>query len=373
MNIPVSKPLFSGKENEYVSRAIERTEISGTAGEFISRFESDFASYCECKYGVATTSGTTALHLALATLGISTGDEVLVATFTNMATFFAVLYQGARPIPIDIEEDTWNLDPILLEKKITPKTKAIIVVHIYGHPVDMDPVLEIARKHNLFVIEDAAEAHGALYKGKKIGSLSDIACFSFYANKILTTGEGGMITTNNKELAKKARVLQSLAYGDKESRFMHVAVGFNYRMTNLQAAVGCAQLENIEKVVELKRKIASFYTQKLDVIKDLQLPVEKEYAKNVYWMYFVVLRGSLEGKRKQIMNELEQRGIQTREAFTPANMQKLFIDAYGFQETDCPVANDVGVNGFYLPSGPDISEDELYYTVHSLRDLLLSI
>lgn len=371
MNIPVSKPLFSGKENEYVSRAIERTEISGTAGEFISRFENDFASYCECKYGVATTSGTTALHLALATLGIDTGDEVLVATFTNMATFFAVLYQGAKPIPIDIEEDTWNLNPALLEEKITSRTKAIIVVHIYGHPVDMDLVIEIAKKHNLFVIEDAAEAHGALYKGKKVGSLSDIACFSFYANKILTTGEGGMVTTNNKELAKRARILQSLAYGNKEGRFMHAGVGFNYRMTNLQAAVGCAQLENIEKVIELKRKIASFYTQELRIIKDLQLPIEKEYAKNVYWMYLIVLRGPLEGKRKQIMNELEQRGIQTREAFTPANMQRIFIEKNLMGKDMCPIANRIGENGFYIPSGPEISEGELSYVASQLNEILV--
>ncbi|MEW6616814.1 MAG: DegT/DnrJ/EryC1/StrS family aminotransferase [Patescibacteria group bacterium] len=371
MNIPVSKPLFSGKENEYVSRAIRRTEISGTAGEFISRFENDFASYCECKYGVATTNGTTAIHLALATLGISDGDEVLVSTFTNMATFFAVLYQRAKPIPVDIEEDTWNLNPALLEERITSKTKAIIVVHIYGHPVDMDPVFEIAKRYNLFVIEDAAEAHGALYKGKKIGSLSDIACFSFYANKILTTGEGGMITTNNKELAKKARVLQSLAYGDKESRFMHVAVGFNYRMTNFQAAVGCAQLENIEKVIELKRNIAAFYQKKFGGIKDLQPPVEKQYAKNVYWMYLVVLRGSLEGKRKLIMNELEQRGIQTREAFTPANMQRIFIEKGLMNKDMCPIANRIGENGFYLPSGPEISEEELLYVTSQLDEILM--
>lgn len=369
MNIPVSKPLFSGKENEYVSRAIERTEISGTAGEFISRFENNFAFYCECKFGVATTSGTTALHLALATLGIGTGDEVLVATFTNMATFFAVLYQGAKPIPVDIEEDTWNLNPALLEEKITSRTKAIIVVHIYGHPVDMDSVFEIAKKYNLFVIEDAAEAHGALYKGKKIGSLSDIACFSFYANKILTTGEGGIITTNNEELSKRARILQSLAYG-KESRFMHTAIGFNYRMTNLQAAVGCAQLENIEKVIEMKRNMAAFYKNELGVVEDLQLPVEKQYAKNVYWMYLVVLRGKSEGKRKQVMAELGQRGIQTREAFTPANMQTIFIEKKLMNKDMCPVANRIGANGFYIPSGPKISKEELFFVTSQVRKIL---
>lgn len=372
MNILVSKPLFSGNESKYASRVIESTEISGTFGEFIPKFEREFAEYCGCKYGVATTSGTTALHLAVAALGIERGDEVLVSTFTNMATFFAVLYQGAKPIPIDIEEDTWNLNPALLEAKITPKTKAIIVVHIYGHPVDMDPILEIAKKHNLFVIEDAAEAHGALYKGKKIGgSLSDIACFSFYANKILTTGEGGMITTNNEELAKKAKMLQSLAYGSgDENRFMHRAVGFNYRMTNIQAAIGCAQLENIEKVIEMKRNIARFYQGKLEKIEDIQLPIEKEYAKNVYWMYHLVLRGKWEGKRVQVMEELQKRGVQTREAFMPANMQKIFIEQGLMKFEMCPVANKVGENGFYIPSGPQISEEELDYVTKQLNEVL---
>lgn len=351
MKIFVSNPSLNEEDHNFVLEALKAGEISGNFGHFIKEFENDFAAYCGVKYGVATSSGTTALHLALATLGISSGDEVLVATFTNMATFMAVLYQGAKPIPIDIEPDTLNLNPASLEEKITPKTKAIIVVHIYGHPVDMDPVLEIARKHNLFVIEDAAEAHGAEYKGKRAGSLGDISAFSFYANKILTTGEGGMVITNNGELANRARSLGSLAYGDKP-RFMHKDLGFNYRLTNLQAALGVSQLKRIDSIIQKKRNIAEFYKNELKEITDIQLPIEKSYAKNVYWMFHVVLKGALEGKRDKIMEALKEKGIETREAFIPFNMQEIFIKKGLTRKDECPVANYTALNGFYLPSGP---------------------
>jgi len=233
--IPVSQPILGEEETQYVLSALADKAISGFYGEYIGRFEREFSSYCDCSQGVATSSGTTALHLALAALGIGGGDEVLVSTFTNMATCFAVLYQGATPVPVDIEPDTWNINPALIEEKISEKTKAILVVHIYGHPVDMDPILSIAKRHGLYVVEDCAEAHGALYKGRKAGSLGDVGCFSFYANKIVTTGEGGMLTTNNAKLADKARSLRSLAFGTG-NKFMHQDIGFNYRLTNLQAA-----------------------------------------------------------------------------------------------------------------------------------------
>lgn len=376
MKIPVSNPSIDDADRALVMEALVASEISGTHGKFIKEFEDGFASYCGVKYGVATSNGTAAIHLALATLGIGPGDEVLVATFTNMATFMAVLYQGARPIPIDIEEDTWNLNPSLLESKITSKTKAIIPVHIYGHPVDMNPVLEIAKKHKLFVIEDAAEAHGAEYlsagktgKGKKAGSLSDISCFSFYANKILTTGEGGMILTDNKEYADRARSLGSLAYGDK-IRFMHQDIAFNYRLTNLQAALGTSQLKKIEHVVNKKRKIADFYRKELSEIKDLQLPVEKPYAKNVYWMFHIVLKGKLAGKREEIRNALKEKGIDTREAFIPFNMQEIFLARGLAGKDDCPVANYVAMNGFYLPSGSDLTEEESKYVTDSIKEVV---
>ncbi len=372
MEVPVSHPFIGEKELAYVEEAVKSGFISGTAGKFISEFERKFAAYCGAAYGVATSNGTVALHLAMATLGIGPGDEVLVSTFTNMATFFAILYQGATPVPVDIEEDTWNLNPNLLEGKLTPRTKGIVVVHVYGHPVDMDPVLEIAKRHGLFVVEDAAEAHGAEYKGKKAGSLGDIGCFSFYANKIVTTGEGGMLVTDNKAYAEKARSLGSLAYG-KGGRFMHEAVGFNYRMTNVQAAIGCAQLEHIEKVIASKRRIAAFYGSGLKDVDGLQLPVEKPYARNVYWMYHIVLRGKLAGKRAAFMKYLADKGIDTRPAFIPFNMQRIFIEQGLTKEAECPAANNVAANGLYLPSGPVISEEELAYVVQTVKEAVRAI
>lgn len=373
MKIPVSTPFFGEEEKQLVMESVSAGEISGTFGKFLPKFEKDFANYIGCEYGIATSNGTTALHLALAAIGINKGDEVLVSSFTNMATFFAVHYQGAIPIPIDIEPDTWNINPALLEEKITKRTKAIIVVHIYGHPVDMDLVLEVSKKHNLFVIEDAAEAHGALYKGRKVGSLGDISCFSFYANKIITTGEGGMVVVNNKQLAEKVRSLGSLAYGGKENRFSHTAVGFNYRLSNVLAALGCAQLQKIEQIINLKRSIANFYNSNLSNVPELQLPLEKSYAKNVYWVYHIVLKGKAEDKRSFIMAELKEAGIETREAFVPYNLQPKEITKGLIDENVCPVANYVSQNGLYLPSGPALKKEELNYIVDSLRQIIAGL
>lgn len=366
MTIRLARPFIGEEETQAVIAALQNTEISGLFGDYITKFEEGFAKYCECEYGIAVSNGTVALHLALAALGIGLGDEVLVSTFTNMATFFAVLYTGATPIPIDIEMDTWNMNPKLLEDRINSKTKAILVVHIYGHPVDMDKVSAIAKKHNLFVIEDAAEAHGALYKGRKIGSLSDIACFSFFANKILTTGEGGMLTTNNESFAAKARSLKSLAYGT-ENKFMHSDIGFNYRMSNIHAAIGYAQLPKVEEVIRRKREIARIYGEELGDIPELQLPVERDYARNVYWMYHIVLRGRCMGQRTFVMDYLAMHGIETRPAFVPANMQKVFIERGFTREDDCPNASYVGENGFYIPCSPDITLGECKYVAYLLK------
>lgn len=369
MFVPVSKPLLGKEETALVLDAMKRGEISGFSGSYIKEFEEKFAKFCDVKNAVAVTNGTVALHLALVTLGITRGDEVLVGTFTNMATFFAVHYQGAKPIPIDSDPRTWNLDPSLIESKITKKTKAIIVIHIYGHPVDMDPVLKIARKHKLFVIEDAAEAHGALYKGRKVGSLGDIGCFSFYANKIITTGEGGMLTMNNTKLAERARMLKSLSFGTK-NRFMHQDVGFNYRMTNVAAAIGVAQMGKVDEVIKRKRKMADHYLHAFSGVPELQLPVEESYAFNVYWMFGVVLRGKMQGKRARFMKELKARGVDTRDFFVPYNQQEIFLRSKMTKTNACPVANDLAQNGLYLPSGPDISKEEMKYVSEQVIDVL---
>ncbi len=369
IKIPVSKMFLGKEEAAAAAEVIKKGHISGTYGKELGEFENKFANYCGCKYGVAASNGTVALHLAMAVLGIKKGDEVLVSSLTNMATFFAVLYQGARPIPVDVELDTLNISPDLIEKKITPRTKAIMVVHLYGHPVNMDPILKIAKKHKLFVVEDAAEAHGAEYKKRKIGSLSDIACFSFYANKILTTGEGGMLTTNNKKFAERARLLGSLAYG-KKNRFMHEDVGFNYRMTNVQAAIGLAQFKKINQVIAKKRAMVKAYINGLKTIKDIQLPVEKSYAKNVYWMFNIVLKGKLKNKRDFLMKKLKEKGIETRESFMPYNLQKSEIKGKFVKKGDCPVANEVSKSGLYLPSGPDITKREIDYVVSCVKEIL---
>jgi perosamine synthetase len=300
--IPVCEPLLTGKELEYASDCLKTNWIS-SAGKYIPEFEKRFAEYCSCKYGISTTSGTTALHLALAALGIGPGDEVVLPAFTMAACAFSIVYTGAKPVLVDAEPDTWNMDVTQLERKITKKTKAIMPVHIYGHPCDMDPIMDIAKRHNLFVVEDAAEAHGAEYKGTRVGSIGQVSCFSFYANKIITTGEGGMVMTNDAQIADKARRLKDQAFSPQR-RFLHTNVGFNYRMTNVQAAIGLAQMESIDKFVEMRRKNAALYNAGLKDIPGITLPQEKKWAKNVYWMYGIVAGKELGIDRDSLMQKL---------------------------------------------------------------------
>lgn len=369
--IPVARPYLNGNEVKYTSEAVLAGELSGNFGKYISQFENNFAKYCGVKYGISMNNGTTALHAAIAGLGIGPGDEVLVQTLTNMATFFAVCYTGAKPVAIDVEADTYNINPKLIEEKITSKTKAIIVVHLYGHPVDMDPVNAVAKKYNLAVIEDAAQAHGAKYKGRNCGSLADVACFSFYANKIITTGEGGMVITNNKTLADKVNTLHTLSYGVGDNKFMHEAIGFNYRMSNVIAAIGCAQLETIDNVLSMKKTMVKTYHEGLAHISSLRLPTQKDYAESVYWMYHVVLQGKWHGRRVEVMSKLKELGIETRESFVPANRQKVFIAKGWVNENDCPVANDIGDNGFYLPSGPIFQAGEQERVIEAVKKILI--
>lgn len=370
MQVPVSRPHLGGYEVEYVNRALKDNAVSGVFGEFIERFENEFAAFSGAKYGVACSNGTTALHLMMAAAGVTEGDEVLVSTLTNMATFFAVLYLGARPVPVDIESDTLCMDPADLARKITPRSRAVLVVHLFGHPTDMDPVNELASRHGLQVFEDCAEAHGATYKGSKVGSLGHAAAFSFYANKVLSTGEGGMVTTDDPQVAKKARSLRALAFGTS-NKFMHQDVGFNYRMTNLQAAIGCGQMQVADQLVERRREIARFYDRALAAYTDhLALPVQKPWARTVYWMYHLVLKGPLATQRNDIMAMLKQRGIETREGFIPANLQEIFQQRGLTQPGDCPVANAVAYSSFYLPTGPVISQEELDHVANSFTAVL---
>ena len=283
--IEVFEPIIGQEEIDAVVAALKDGEISGSFGKSIPAFEQEFAKYIECHDGVAVSSGSTALHLAVAAAGIGVGDEVLVSSSTNIATALAVIHNGATPVPVDSENVTWNLDLDLIEGLITAKTKAIIPVHLYGHPVDMDRLMQIARKHNLLVIEDCAESHGATCRGRMTGSFGDMACFSFYANKVITTGEGGVVTTNNREFADRLRLLRNLAF--TKPRFRHEEAGFNFRMTGYQAAMGLAQFRKIEQIISEKRRVAQTYNKFLKDIDGLQLPHEADWALNVYWCYAV--------------------------------------------------------------------------------------
>ena len=361
MRVPVNEPLITEAAKQYVKEAMDTGWIS-SAGPCISKFEESYAEFIGVKHAIFVTSGTSALHIALRALNIGPGDEVIVPNFTMIASPFSVMYTGATPVFIDIDPETFNVDHTLLEAKITERTKAIMPVHIYGLPCDMDPIMEIAAKHNLRVIEDAAEVHGANYKGKKCGAIGDINAFSFYGNKIITTGEGGMITTNNDELATRARWLKDLAHSPTK-RFRHEELGFNYRPTNLQAAVGLGQLENIDQLLERKRSMAALYNECLKGISSLRLPIEKDYATNVYWMYAVMV----ESGRNELCAKLKERGVDTREFFLPCHNQP----AIELQmEESFPVTEDVSARGFYLPSGLAITDQQIEYVCETLTDIM---
>ncbi len=361
--IPVYEPVVATNQFKYVQECIRANWIS-SQGKYVKEFEKGFARFCNVRYGVAVTNGTAALHLALVSLGIKAGDEVIMPTFTMAATAFAVFYTGAKPVLVDADEETFNINPAKIENKITKKTKAIIAVHMYGHPCEMDSIIKIAKKYRLFLVEDAAEAHGAEYKGKKVGSFGDAGCFSFYANKIITTGEGGMIVTNNSILAKKARQLRNMAFGEGRNKFVHTDIGFNYRMTNIQAAIGLAQLEKIKKIIEMKRKNAEIYNNHLKNIPGLKIPVEKEWAKNVYWMYSISVDKI---PRDDLINKLAQKGIETRPFFTPMHLQPIFQKIGLFKNENYPICEKLSRRGLYLPSGSNLSKKKIIYICEILK------
>jgi perosamine synthetase len=353
--IEVFEPIIGQEEIDAVVAALKAGEISGSFGKSIPAFEQEFANYVECKDGVAVSSGSTALHLAVAAAGIGAGDQVLIRSSTNIATALAVIHNGAIPVPVDSENVTWNLDLNLIEGLITEKTKAIIPVHLYGHPVDMDRLMQIARKHKLLVIEDCAESHGATCRGRMTGSFGDMACFSFYANKVITTGEGGMVTTNNEELAERLRLLRNLAF--TTPRFRHEEAGFNFRMTGYQAAMGLAQFRKIEQIIAEKRRVAQTYNRFLKDIDGLQLPFEADWARNVYWMYAVVVQPEFGMARAELVDHLKAAGIDTRTFFCPMNQQPCLQKRPGFRTVPCPVADSLWENGLYLPSTYTLEED----------------
>lgn len=361
--IPISEPQLSGNEKKYVLDCIEAGWIS-SLGSYIERFESEFAAYCGAKYGVSTSNGTVALHLALLALGIGKGDEVIVPTLTFVASANAVLYTGATPIFVDADEKTWTIDTKQILNKITSKTKAIIPVHLYGHPCDMEAINAIARAKHLFVIEDAAEAHGATFKDKKVGNLGTIGCFSFYGNKTITTGEGGMVVTNNKRLADKARFLKDHAMS-KTKKYYHPILGYNYRMTNIQAAIGLAQLEQIQKFLDKKIKIAHMYNQLLGAAHGVVIPPKAGWATNSYWMYSVLIDKVKYGmSRDQLIQALKKHNIDSRPFFVPMHKLPMYRTDEVF-----PVAEKLALQGINLPSSTRLSDADVRKVAKVINDL----
>jgi perosamine synthetase len=355
--IPVFEPVIGGEEIAAVVAALNRGEISGSFGESIPRFEEAFAAYCDCKFGVAVSSGSAALHLAVAALDLEPGDEILVSASTNIATALAAYHNNLAPIPVDSEPRSWNLNLDLIEDLITPRTRAIIPVHLFGHPVEMDRVCEIARKHKLVVIEDCAESHGATFRDRKTGSFGDMGCFSFYANKIITTGEGGMITTNDAKLAEKLKLLRNLAF--TTPRFRHEVAGYNFRMTGYQAAMGLVQSKKIEKVVGEKIRVAKTYGRLLSKVRGLRLPAPSIKGRHVYWMYGVVVEPEAGITRDDLQAQLREAGIDTRTFFCPMNLQPALQKQPSYRRIECPVAESLWDTGFYLPSSPTLSEQTI--------------
>jgi perosamine synthetase len=367
--VPIAEPVLFGNEEKYVVECI-RTGWISSKGEFIDRFEENFASYIGVEHAVAVSSGTAALHLALLALDIKPGDEIIMPAFTMIACANVARYLGAKPVLVDSETLTWNIDPSKIEEKITSKTKAIMVVHIYGHPADMDPIMKIAERYGLYVIEDAAEAHGAEYKGRKVGGIGDVGCFSFYANKIITMGEGGAVVTNDEKVAEKVRRLRDQAYNVNLRKWLiHDDIGYNYRLTNLQAAIGLAQLERIEEFINRHRENAYYYNSLLKNIRGVTLPPEMPWAKNVYWMYTILIDEEILGvTRDDLIKKLEIYGIDTRSTFLPIHLQPPYRDIYIYEKY--PIAELLGRRGINLPSGNSTTKEDIEYVASAIKDVI---
>jgi perosamine synthetase len=352
--IPVAEPALAGNEKKYVMDCVESNWIS-SRGQYIERFESAFAEFCGVKHAVSCTNGTVAIHLALLALGIGPGDEVIVPTLTFVATANAVRYCGATPILVDCEDETWNIDPAQIEARITPRTRAIIVVHLYGHPVDMDAILDIGRRRKLFVVEDAAEATGATYKGKVVGSMGDISTFSFFGNKVITTGEGGMVTTNDPARAAVVRQLKEQGM-DPARRYWFPVVGYNYRMTNIQAAIGLAQIEMIDWHMARRIELASWYKEELGGHAALSWQVVRPWVRHVYQFFTVVVDPAAGVDRKAIIAHMHSRGVEGRPVVFPMHVLPPFIEVARGQSF--PRADRISQHGINLPTSASLTRDD---------------
>jgi perosamine synthetase len=367
--IPVNEPLLDGNEKKYLNECIDTGWIS-SEGPFVREFEERFAARVGRRYGIAVCNGTAALEAAVAALGFGAGDEVIMPAFTIISCAAAVVRAGGVPVLVDSEPATWNMDASRIAERITPRTRAIMAVHVYGLPVDMDPVLALAEKHSLKLIEDAAEAHGQAYRGRPCGSFGDLSVFSFYPNKLVTSGEGGMIVTDDAELAERCRSLRNLCFQARK-RFVHDELGYNFRMTNLQAAVGLAQLERLDRFADIKRRMGKRYTSLLDGDMGVQLPLPAtDYAENIYWVFGVVLNDAVPFDAEEAMRRLGERRIGTRPFFWPMHEQPVFRRMGLFAGESCPIAERLARRGFYLPSGLALADAQMDEVAAALKEIL---
>lgn len=368
--IPVNKPLLDGNEKAYLIKAIDEGWIS-SEGPAVKEFEEKFALRVNRKHGIAVCNGSVALDLAVHVLGIKKDDEVIIPTFTIISPAAALVRCGAKPVLVDSHPETWNMNTDEIESKITERTKAILIVHIYGLPVDMKPVINLAHKYNLKIIEDAAEMHGQTYYGEQCGSFGDISTFSFYPNKHITTGEGGMVVCNDDDLAEKCRLLRNLAFVP-EKRFVHHELGWNYRFTHLQALLGLAQLERLDEFVQRKRKMGRLYNELLSNLQHkIELPPDdKDYAENIYWVYGIILKDSVPFNAVEAMKKLAAEGIGSRPFFYPMHLQPVFNKMGWFLNEQYPCAERMAERGFYIPSGLALTEEQMKEVSEKLHNIL---
>jgi perosamine synthetase len=369
MMVPVNEPLLNGNEKKYLIECIDTGWIS-SEGPFVERFEDEMASYIGRNFATACTSGTAALDIAVSALNLQKDDEVIIPSFTIISCVQALVKQGVKPILVDSDLHTYNIKVDDIEANISPKTKAIMIVHIYGLTVDVDPILELAKKYKLRVIEDAAQMHGQVYRNKKCGSFGDISIFSFYPNKQITTGEGGMVLCDNEDLNKRAKSLRNLCFS--EDRYIHSELGYNYRMTNMQAALGVAQLENIDQIVEKKRWIGRIYNDLLKDIDVISLPISKtDYCENIYWVYAITLKDEFSKTAKEVIEELKQQKIGTRPFFYPIHKQPVLNNMGLFLDMKFPNSEKLYEKGFYIPSGLALTLEQLEEVSTKLHEVLI--
>jgi len=366
--LPVSEPLLGDNVLPLVQECV-RTNWISSEGRFIPEFERKWAKYCGALEGVAVSNGTTALQVAMKALRLEAGSEVILPSYTIISCVIAILEVDCVPVLVDCDPDTWCMDPDQVEASVTPRTRAIMPVHMFGHPVDMRRIMEIAKRHDLRVIEDAAEAHGAEVEGRRVGGFGDMACFSFYANKIITTGEGGMVLAANEDYAQRLRSQRNLAF-KAERRFYHTEIGHNYRLTNVQAAIGVAQVDRIEDHIMRKRAMAKAYHDRLSDLTQIALPVERDWAKNVYWMYCLILADDVPFDALEFARRLRARGIDTRPLFLGMHEQPVLLERGLFKGEKYPVTERLARRGLYVPSGLGLTEGQIDRVSNAVRAVL---